>query len=70
MFAFKGVYQNAWVDINGNEAGGAAYGYIPFTVYADRFIRYGQQNTFRVEAGNSASRSRWTLRLIWCRSKL
>lgn len=58
-FYFEGVYRNARVLINGKEAGGAAYGYIPFSVCADDFITDGE-NTVTVIADNSqCSNSRW-----------
>ena len=48
LFQFEGVYKNAKVFINGKEAGGAAYGYIPFFVNADAYLIDGE-NTIRVE---------------------
>lgn len=58
-FYFEGVYRNARVLINGKEAGGAAYGYIPFSVCADDFIIDGE-NTVTVIADNSqCPNSRW-----------
>jgi beta-galactosidase/beta-glucuronidase len=60
VFQFEGVYRNAKVFINGKEAGGRPYGYIPFFVEADGFLNYGAQNTIRVIADNSAlPNSRW-----------
>lgn len=56
---FDGVYCRSKVLINDREAGGAAYGYIPFTVVADGFLREGA-NTIRVEVDNSRQpNSRW-----------
>lgn len=56
---FDGVYCRSKVLINGHEAGGAAYGYIPFSVVADGFLREGE-NTVRVEVDNSRQpNSRW-----------
>lgn len=58
-FEFEGVYKNAKVMINGQEAGGAVYGYIPFFVCADEFLRAGK-NVIRVEADNEEQPdSRW-----------
>ncbi|WP_099466874.1 glycoside hydrolase family 2 protein [Konateibacter massiliensis] len=60
LFEFEGVYQNAKVYINGKEAGGCPYGYIPFTVSAAPFLNYGEKNTIRVAADNSKHpNSRW-----------
>ena len=59
VFQFEGVYQNARVFINGNEAGGAAYGYIPFFVCADGLLVDGE-NIIRVECDNvNQPDSRW-----------
>ena len=38
LIQFEGVYQNAKVTINGKEAGGAVYGYIPLFVCADDLL--------------------------------
>ncbi len=60
LFQFEGVYRNAKVFINGQEAGGAAYGYIPFFVCADGILNYGGKNTIRVTADASRQPdSRW-----------
>jgi hypothetical protein len=53
VFQFEGVYRNAKVFINGREAGGRPYGYIPLFVEAGDFLRYGAENTIRVVADNS-----------------
>ena len=58
-FQFEGVYRNATVLINGQKAGGAAYGYIPFEVVADGLLHEGE-NTLEVIADNSKlPNSRW-----------
>ncbi|MBQ9174157.1 MAG: DUF4982 domain-containing protein [Bacteroidales bacterium] len=58
-FSFGGVYRNSKVFINGREAGGAVYGYIPFTVSADGLLSQGT-NTIRVDVDNSETpNSRW-----------
>lgn len=58
-FEFEGVYKNARVFLNGKEAGGAAYGYIPFFVCADGLLRAGE-NTLCVECENVRQPdSRW-----------
>ena len=48
LFQFEGVYKNAKVYINGKEAGGTAYGYIPFLVNADAYLIDGE-NTIHME---------------------
>ena len=58
LFQFEGVYKNAKVYINGKEAGGAAYGYIPFLVNADAYLIDGD-NTIRVECAVKHPDSRW-----------
>ncbi|MGI6576880.1 MAG: glycoside hydrolase family 2 protein [Eubacteriales bacterium] len=59
VFQFEGVYKNAKVYINGKEAGGAPYGYIPFFVCADELLVDGE-NTIRVECeNNDQPDSRW-----------
>ena len=58
MIQFEGVYKNARVFINGKEAGGAAYGYIPFFVTADEYLADGE-NTIRVECSVRHPDSRW-----------
>lgn len=56
---FEGVYRNAKVYLNGEEAGGAAYGYIPFFVPL-KGLKYGEENVVRVVADNSKQpNSRW-----------
>ena len=56
---FEGVYQNSKVFVNGKQAGGAAYGYIPFFIDLDPFLTRGE-NTITVFADNSElPNSRW-----------
>ncbi len=58
-FEFEGVYKNADVYLNGRKAGGACYGYLPFYVCGDGFLKTGE-NVIRVEADNSMQPdSRW-----------
>ena len=60
LFQFEGVYRNARVFINEKQAGGAAYGYIPFFVCADGLLQYGGKNRIRVAADVSRQPdSRW-----------
>lgn len=57
---FGGIYKNSKVFLNGQEAGGRPYGYVPFTVSADGFLKYGEENSIRVVADNSQlPNSRW-----------
>lgn len=59
VFQFEGVYKNAVVYINGRQAGGCAYGYLPFSVCADEYLKAGE-NTIRVECDNTDQPdSRW-----------
>ena len=58
LIQFEGVYKNTKVFINGKEAGGAAYGYIPFFVTADEYLVDGE-NTIRVECAVKHPDSRW-----------
>ena len=58
LLQFEGVYKNARVYINGKEAGGAAYGYIPFFVNANEYLIEGE-NTIRVECAVKHPDSRW-----------
>lgn len=59
VFEFEGVYKNAKVFINGREAGGCDYGYLPFFVTADDYITDGE-NVIRVECDNTDQPdSRW-----------
>ena len=56
---FDGVYKHAKVLVNGQEAGGAAYGYIPFEVNLDGLLKAGD-NLIRVDVENlDQPDSRW-----------
>ena len=56
---FEGVYKNAKVYINGKEAGGTEYGYLPFFVCLDDLLVDGE-NTICVECDNeNQPDSRW-----------
>ncbi len=60
VLEFEGVYHNAKVYLNGELAGECAYGYSNFYVPADKFLKYGEKNTVRVEAQNADQpNSRW-----------
>lgn len=57
---FEGVYRNAKVFVNGKQAGGRPYGYVPFLVCADGLLNYGGENTVTVTVDNSElPNSRW-----------
>ena len=49
---FEGVYQNCQVYVNGEHAGGHAYGYTPFKVNITPFVKKGT-NTIAVRVDNS-----------------
>lgn len=56
---FEGVYRNSKVYVNGKEAGGYQYGYMPFDVCLDGLLVEGE-NTIRVDVDNSQMpNSRW-----------
>ena len=56
---FEGVYRNSKVFVNGKEAGGYQYGYMPFNVCLDGVLIAGE-NTIRVDVDNSQMpNSRW-----------
>lgn len=60
LLEFEGVYKNSSVMINGQEAGGRPYGYVPFQICLDKYLRYGEENTITVMADNSLlPNSRW-----------
>lgn len=60
LLQFEGVYRDAKVCVNGVEAGGAAYGYIPFFVTLDHLLHYGEKNTITVSCSNADQPdSRW-----------
>jgi hypothetical protein len=56
---FEGVYRNSKVYVNGKEAGGYKYGYMPFEVCLDDLLVAGD-NTIHVDVDNSEMpNSRW-----------
>lgn len=60
VLEFEGVYQDAHVYINEEEAGVHIYGYTQFYVDVDTFLRYGEENTIRVTCNNQEQpASRW-----------
>ncbi|MBR7833770.1 DUF4982 domain-containing protein [Actinospica durhamensis] len=50
LFEFEGIYRDAVVHVNGAFVGQRPYGYSGFTVTADPYLRYGQDNEIRVES--------------------
>ena len=58
LLQFDGVYKKARVFINGAEVKAAAYGYIPFFVEADGYLKDGV-NTIKVECSVRHPDSRW-----------
>lgn len=60
LLEFEGVYKNSSVMVNGQEAGGRPYGYVPFQICLDAYLRYGEENIITVTADNSLlPNSRW-----------
>jgi hypothetical protein len=60
VFQFEGIYKDSKVYINGSEAGGRPYGYIPFFVNTEGLLNFGGENTIRVVADNGKlPNSRW-----------
>ncbi len=55
---FEGVYSNSMVYINGDFAGNCPHGYTCFTVLADPFLKYGEENEIKVMAKTHLD-SRW-----------
>ncbi len=57
---FEGVFQNAYIWVNGGFAGNHPYGYSNFYVKISDFLRYGEENTLLVVAKNGAQPgARW-----------
>lgn len=56
---FEGVYQNAFVYINGSFAGKCAYGYGNFYIDATKFINFGKKNLLKVVVKNGVPSGRW-----------
>ena len=58
ILEFAGVYKNARVLINGVEAGGALYGYLPFFINLDGLLKDGENTiTVTCTAENGDSRT-------------
>ena len=56
---FEGVYQNAFVYVNGAFAGKCAYGYSNFYIDITRFVHAGQANDIKVIVKNGVPSGRW-----------
>lgn len=59
LLEFDGVMKDAKVWINGQYAGGWAYGYSSFALDITKFIKAGQQNVVAVRVENKDYSSRW-----------
>ncbi len=60
IFEFEGVYRNAEIYLNGVKVLFRPYGYTNFYVYADKYLKYGGNNSIKVMAYNSDQpNSRW-----------
>lgn len=57
-FLFEGVYQRALVYINHDLAANHAYGYTPFLISGEKYIRYGEENEITVLV-HLADGARW-----------
>lgn len=56
---FEGVYQDAFVYINGAFAGKCAYGYSNFYIDATKYVRFGTKNALKVVVKNGLPSGRW-----------
>ncbi len=56
---FEGIYQNAFVYVNGSFAGKHPYGYGNFFVDLTPFLRYGSENQLLVIVKNGVPSGRW-----------
>ena len=59
ILEFDGVYQNAFIYVNGSFAGKHPYGYGGFTVEITPFLRYGAENQLLVVVKNGVQSGRW-----------
>lgn len=50
---FDGIYMNTFVYLNGQLVGKRPYGFVPFTVSLNDYLKYGKENTVRVLVKNS-----------------
>lgn len=56
---FEGVYQNAFVYINGSYAGKCPYGYGNFYIDATRYVSFTEPNDIKVIVKNGVPSGRW-----------
>lgn len=60
IIKFEGVYMNAFVYVNGQQAGKNAYGYSTFYVNLNDYVDFGKENEIRVQVRAGAMpNSRW-----------
>lgn len=59
MLQFEGIYRNASVFVNQSKVGGSAYGYTDFTVDAEDYLKYGEENEILVTVKCGTKSSRW-----------
>ena len=58
MLRFEGIYRSAMVSVNDEFAASQPSGYTELSIPLEAFLRYGQENTIRVQA-RSYDDSRW-----------
>ena len=56
---FEGVYQNAFVYVNGAFAGKCAYGYSNFYIDITKFVKFAEPNAVKVIVKNGVPSGRW-----------
>ena len=57
---FEGIYMNAFVYLNGQLVGKHPYGYTPFVVTLNDYLKYGEENELRVLVKNNGMpNNRW-----------
>lgn len=59
LLQFEGVYKDSKIFINGKEAGGKAYGYIPFFINLDAFLIEGENEITVTVDNKNHPNSRW-----------
>ena len=59
IIEFEGVYQNAYVYINGSFAVCHPYGYSAFFVDVTKYLKFGQENEIKVIVKNEVPSGRW-----------
>ena len=57
---FEGVYMNARVNLNGHDISSHSYGWTPFEVCIDEYLKYDSENVLKVFVDNSKQKNcRW-----------